>query len=362
MKPLAHRCGISVLAVVPVILGAGTSGCTQSKIICGDGAPCESPGPARVTLTLAGPPPAGATVTACHLSACLTAQLPAGPTSGAGFRLSAQANVYGGVSGGPQPQVDISWLESTANGDTFSVTVKDAAGGTLATISETATYVSQTVGGGSCFAVCPTLVMTPVVPRDAGTDAAPPPMTCRPAAPCPAGWLAYTDTICSPPTPSGAEPCTPHGDNLCYLPCSSDVDCRKAGFTSCGSLTFFHGSDVGSQVPVCNGTAQLPVCTAADAGTDAGPDAGESASFFCYRSPAAGADAGDVACTVGQTYCLLSKDKTQTQIYGGSCPSFKTSSKCSTVKPTCDCVPESSYVNCTCSAHDGIVTVSCAQI
>jgi hypothetical protein len=138
------------------------------------------------------------------------------------------------------------------------------------------------------------------------------------------------------------------------------------GLTSCGSITFFHGSDAGTQVHVCNGTAQLPMCTAPDAGTDGGPgtsaDAGANASFFCFRSATAPADAGDVACTVGETYCLLSKDRNMNQTYGGSCSTFKTVPTCSTLKPTCSCVAESSYVNCTCRENGGAVVVSCAQI
>jgi len=364
MKLLAYASAVFVLAVFM----AAASGCDQTKVSCG-GTSC-SPPVVGVTLSLPGPVPAAATVTACHLSACVTVELPAA-SSYTNFTLSSQPLVVGGLSGSVKPQLDIEWLNSgPANGDTYSVTVKDAAGGVFGQIAETATYVSQSQPG-PCGQVCQTIVMTPTVAsQDAGNpghDAGNPLISCRPDAPCPTGWLQYTDTVCSPPPPTGGSSCGPHGDNLCYLPCSADTDCRAAGLTSCGSITFFHGSDAGTQVHVCNGTAQLPMCTAPDAGTDGGRDtghdAGGNASFFCFRSATAPADAGDVACTVGQSYCLLSKDRTLGQTYGGNCAAFQTSSKCSTLKPTCDCVPESAYVNCTCSANaSGAVTVSCAQI
>jgi hypothetical protein len=282
------------------------------------------------------------------------------------FSVSSQPYVVGGLSGGDQPQLTIEWLDgSAASGDVYAVTVRDASGSSVAEIAEIATYMSQGQGG-PCGQLCQTIVMTPVVPpQDAGSS--PKPLSlCRPAAPCPTGWLQYTDSICSPPSQTGPVPCTPSGDNLCYLPCSSDVDCRTAGLTSCGSITFFHGSDYGTQVHVCNGTTQIPTCGAPDASTDSGRDAGQdtgvNASFLCFLSATAPADAGDVACTAGQSYCLLSENKTLTQTYGGRCRAFQTSSTCSTLKPTCDCAPEASYVNCTCSESGGAVTVSCAQI
>jgi hypothetical protein len=361
MKTLAYVHTVSVLA----FFAAGLSGCGQPKTSCGDGTSC-SPSTPVITLTLSGPLPPAATVTACHLSACLTAELPSSSAGGA-FTLSTRPVVSGAVSGGGQPVLAIDWYGITAStGDTFSVTVNDAAGRALATIAEIATYMSQFTGSGPCGQLCQTLVMTPFTPpQDAGSPPPPNPLvTCRPAAPCPPGWLKYEDTVCSPPGQTGASSCTSNGDNLCYLPCSNDAVCRTAGLTSCGSITFFHGSDAGSQVPVCTGTAQLPLCSA-DAGTDAGKggtDAGGAASFFCFRSTTAPADAGDVSCTVGESYCLQSKDRTQSQVYSGSCRPFQTSARCSALKPTCDCVPESSYVNCTCYANAGVVTISCSQI
>ena len=353
MKALACLYRGSLLA----LFAAGVPGCTHTRVECG-GTSCPSL-IARVALTLPGPVPSGAKVIACHLSACTTAELPA--TASGTFSVSSQPDVVGGLSGGTQPQLTVQWLDAApASGDTYSVTVKDPSGTTLAQAEETATYMSQ-IQGGSCGPPCQTIVMTPSVPSQ---------ITCRPAAPCPTDWLPYADRACSPPNPNDPSPCSNNGDNLCYLPCSSDLDCRAAGLTSCGSITFFHGSDVGTQVHVCNGTAQLPMCAAPDAGTDGGRqpgtdggrDAGGGASFFCFRSATAPADGGDVACTVGESYCVLSKDKTMTQTYAGGCATFKASPTCSTLKPTCDCVPESSYVNCTCGGTGGAIVVTCAQI
>jgi hypothetical protein len=93
---------------------------------------------------------------------------------------------------------------------------------------------------------------------------------CRPVAPCPSGWIPYNDTVCSPPIPDGGIHCSSNGDGLCYLACSTSTDCRAMGLNSCGSITFFHNNDYGTQVAVCDGTAQLPACSTPDAGSDDG--------------------------------------------------------------------------------------------
>jgi hypothetical protein len=93
---------------------------------------------------------------------------------------------------------------------------------------------------------------------------------CRPVAPCPSGWIPYNDTACSPPIPDGGIHCSSNGDGLCYLACSTSTDCRAMGLNSCGSITFFHNNDYGTQVAVCDGTAQLPACSTPDAGSDDG--------------------------------------------------------------------------------------------
>ncbi|HEY6476066.1 MAG TPA: hypothetical protein VI456_05750 [Polyangia bacterium] len=67
---------------------------------------------------------------------------------------------------------------------------------------------------------------------------------------------------------SATSSCEPEGDNLCYLRCNTDADCTAVGLASCGSITFFNGSDAGHPVSVCNGTWQLPACTIPDAGND----------------------------------------------------------------------------------------------
>lgn len=101
----------------------------------------------------------------------------------------------------------------------------------------------------------------------------PPALTCRPAATsCPSGWLLHVDTVCSPPDIGQGPGCSSVGDDICYKLCDTDADCRAAGLASCGStLTVFHGSDVGTSVRVCSGTAALPECAgAADSGTGGG--------------------------------------------------------------------------------------------
>src|SRR4030095_1528136 len=57
-------------------------------------------------------------------------------------------------------------------------------------------------------------------------------VSCRPSAPCPSGWQTYENQICTPP---GGR-CAPAGDNLCYLPCDTDADCRAVGLDSCGTI------------------------------------------------------------------------------------------------------------------------------
>lgn len=92
-------------------------------------------------------------------------------------------------------------------------------------------------------------------------------VSCRPAAPCPSGWLQYSDYSCSPPDPSGRSSCSSEGDGLCYLRCGTDADCQAVGLVSCGSIVFFNGSDAGHPVSVCNGTRQLPACSGDATGT-----------------------------------------------------------------------------------------------
>jgi len=94
---------------------------------------------------------------------------------------------------------------------------------------------------------------------------------CRPVAPCPAGWFEYTDTVCSPPSLGSGPGCSSNGDGLCYKSCNTDDDCAATGFSTCGSLAFFQGSDVGRTRPACVAvpiTSAPALCGDSDAATD----------------------------------------------------------------------------------------------
>jgi len=101
---------------------------------------------------------------------------------------------------------------------------------------------------------------------DARGDAGP---VCRPAPPCPTGWFQYSDSACSPPALGSGPGCSSNGDGLCYKTCNSDDDCRGVGFSTCGSLTFYQGTDEGRQRPACIApppSSAPPLC--ADAAVD----------------------------------------------------------------------------------------------
>jgi hypothetical protein len=100
------------------------------------------------------------------------------------------------------------------------------------------------------------------------------PRYCRPEDPClyVGDWFLYDDMVCSPPASLDAGPsCHPYGDGQCHLSCTTDADCQVVGLTTCGTITRFHGGDLGVSEGACEGTEAFPSCsTFTDAGAPAG--------------------------------------------------------------------------------------------
>jgi hypothetical protein len=88
---------------------------------------------------------------------------------------------------------------------------------------------------------------------------------CHPVPPCPSGWYQYSDRSCGPPY-NGTQSCQSNGDGLCYPLCQTTADCTDPRFPTCGGITVFGGSDVGSQKLVCRPVAGLARCSGGTGG------------------------------------------------------------------------------------------------
>jgi hypothetical protein len=83
---------------------------------------------------------------------------------------------------------------------------------------------------------------------------------------CGAEDFVYNDLVCETPTPSGGTTCTPVGDGLCHLRCTTDADCvSEAPF--CRILGLYAGADFS-----CNDTVRI--CRDVDRNDCAVPGAG----------------------------------------------------------------------------------------
>jgi hypothetical protein len=110
--------------------------------------PACSNWPVIGTLNLPAGSPAAADVVACHNDACGTAPLPTNSDGLLFDRTDVTGNVVIGADGALL--VRVGWFVG-ANGDRYSVVVRDAAGGQLASVEGTPTFPPATSDG------CPNL-------------------------------------------------------------------------------------------------------------------------------------------------------------------------------------------------------------
>jgi len=108
---------------------------------------------------------------------------------------------------------------------------------------------------------------------------------------------------------------------------------------------------------VCAGSYVPGVPGGGSSATGGASGAGGASGGTGGASPEPGTSA---TCVVGQTYCLKQGPH---PIYGGPidgrCKDLPPSCQ---ANPSCACVTETNYVNCTCRGTDGMVTVYCEGI